>query len=130
MKYYKILQLIKNVCPSTSMKCNDINYATVKKQSGLDTKHFSAMLNYLKQIGYLERIDKSWRMTQAGCDALEANGINLRQADEKTSVLIACLKRMSEDLHAMKRCGILPNEKWMSCICNEIDSILDNEDNK
>lgn len=124
MKYYNILQLIKSTCPDAPMKCNDINYATVKKQSGLDTKHFSAMLNYLKQIGYLERIDKSWRMTQAGRDALETNGISLRQADENVSDLVSCMKHVLEDLHAMQRCGILPNEKWMSCTCNEIDNVL------
>lgn len=125
-KYWQILRLIKNTCNGASMKCNDVNYATIKKQCGLDTKHFSGTLNYLKQIGYLERADKSWKMTKAGEDALEVLGDPdiPSQTNELLSKMTVCLKTIFEDLNAMQRCGIAPTKKWMSSTCCKIDAIV------
>ena len=125
-KYWQILRLIKNTCNGASMKCNDVNYATIKKQCSLDTKHFSATLNYLKRIGYLERVDKSWKMTKVGEDALKALGDPdiPPQINKQLSKMTICLKTIFEDLNAMQRCGIMPTKKWMSSTCCKIDAIV------
>lgn len=125
-KYWQILRLIKTTCNGASMKCNDVNYATIKKRCGLDTKHFSGTLNYLKQIGYLKRVDKSWKMTKAGEDALEAlkDPDIPPQTNKLLSKMTVCLKTIFEDLNAMQRCEIVPTKKWMSSTCHKIDAIV------
>ena len=106
------------------MKCHDINYAQVKKLCDMDTQHFSAKLFYLKQIGYIERVDKSWKITQAGVDALKSMEISSAMSRDEAAKLVSCLQIVSEDLHAMQRCGITPTEKWMDGTCKKIDIIL------
>lgn len=123
-KSYKVLHLIKSICGDMPMKCHDVNYALVKKNSGLDTKHLSGILNYLKSIGHLEKSANGWKITETGRHAIDGNYIASLDKDTSSIAFANSLKCISEDLHAMLRCGIVPTKKWVSSTCSAIDSVL------
>ena len=123
-KTSKVLHLIKSICGNVPMKCHDVNYALVKKNSGLDTKHLSGILNYLKSIGYLEKSADGWKITEVGLQAIDGNYIANVDKNASSLAFANSLKCISEDLHAMLRCGIVPTEKWVSSTASAIDSIL------
>lgn len=123
-KSYKVLQLIRSICGTSPMKCHDVSYASVRQHSGLNARSFAQALDYLKKAGHLMKDTSGWTITEDGLKAVDSNCIVNVDSCTSSIAFANSLKCISEDLHAMLRCGIVPTEKWVSSTCNAIDSVL------